>query len=306
MSLNQLHGPWALQVGVTTPFTIPGIQSLAVPSNTQVSGEITDGQLEREFQSIVSQSPIMSLATLAVGTALTKFSTQFYTVNATAQPTGINAFARKHVLGASRDAGAVHRRYRMTAGMIVPRVLTCDHQGDASLTFDALAIYDGTNAPIIITDSVSIPTTLLTGFDERYTLGPVKINNVLITSVKSVSIDFGVNAVLESAGGDIWPTWGNARTIEPVVTINGMDVDWMKDTADAGGAVKTLGEAILQGQPTQIYFRKRKDSTTFELDVTAVHPHFVFNGMAYGDPFITQSGSDPSEVNLKRRKKHEG
>ncbi len=298
--VNQVHGLYAVEIGETTPFTIPGIQSNTISSNTTVRGDVTDGQVSPEFQSIVAQNPRINFATMAIGIALTKVGLQSYIVNPTAVPTGFNAFARKHLIGSTRvpDATSDHRKYQANNGMIVPGVLTCDHQGDAVLPFDMVAIYDGTNAPVVVTDGEIIPATLLTGFDERYGLGPVILGGTTITGVKSVSIDFGVGAVVESADGDIWPSFVNVREKNPVITIEGIDVDWLTDTLGTGGAVNPLGTALLQST-SEIYLRKRLDSSTFESSASAVHPHFTFAGIATADPFMAVGGSDAGTVGLR-------
>ena len=298
--VNQLHGLYAVELGEVTPFAFPAIQTNTIPSNTTVRGEVTDGQVSPEFQSITAQNPRISFGTMAIGTALTKVGLQSFIVNPTVVPTGFNAFARKHLIGSTRvpDATSGHRKYQANNGMIVPRVLSCDHQGDAVLPFDMIAIYDGNNEPVVITDGEIIPATLLTGFDERYGLGPVIIAGTTLSGVKSVSIDFGVGAVVESADGDVWPTFVNIREVNPVITLEGIDVDWLTDTLGAGGAVNPLGTALLQST-SEIYLRKRLDSSTFESSASAVHPHFTFAGIATVDPFMSVSGSDAGTTSVR-------
>lgn len=305
MAIAQVHSGYAVELGLGSPVAIGGIQSASVESNSETRGEITDGGVHPVFQSLVAQAPIASFTTMAIQAALDAFSLAGFNLNITDVPDGLDIFARKQKIGATRETTSVHRRYRIYHGVIVPRTLSVEQGGDATLPFDVVIYYDGTNNPVIVTDSIAIPATALTGDKERYGIGKINIGGTEIVGVRSVQIDFGLNVVAVTADGEIWPTFAHVQTQTPSVVITGIDVDWLRDNAGAGGAVDELGELLLRSN-TDIWLRKRIDASTYELDAATVHPHFVISGMAVVGPYFSQSGPDPAEVTLTLPLRTEG
>jgi len=305
MAIAQVHSGYAVTLGLASPIALGGIQSAAVASNSETRGEITDGGVYPVFQSLVSQAPVASFSTMAIKAALDAFGLGGFNLNISDVPDGLDIFARQQKVGATRFSTSVHRRYRMYHGVIVPRTLSVDQGGDASLPFDCVVYYDGTNNPVIVTDDIAIPATALMGDKERYGIGKINIGGTEIVGVRSVQIDFGLNAVAESADGEVWPTFAHVQTQSPSVVMTGIDVDWLRDNAGAGGAVDELGELLLHSN-TDIWLRKRIDASTYELDATTVHPHFTISGMAVVGPYFSNAGPDPAEVTLTLPLRTEG
>jgi hypothetical protein len=54
-------------------------------------------------------------------------------------------------------AGANHLSRTYANGVLIPRMVSCDHQGDAKLTFELHIFGDGTNAPVTLSATASLP-----------------------------------------------------------------------------------------------------------------------------------------------------
>jgi hypothetical protein len=285
MGVTNRHGLYAVKIGEVV---LGGITAQNVATGTEARGEAASDEVYPQIQSIVAQKPSAGFTTLAIAAALDAVGLLGVNI---ADLTGLLVcYARKHKDGGTREPGAAHRSYTINNGILIPRTLSCEHQGDATLTYEALVTYDGTNEPVIVADSVTLPVG--TANDERFSLGPVTIGGVTITSVRSLQIDFGINAVTEGADSDIWDTLVSIRNIKPTITLRGIELAWFH----ASGIPLTAKVATHLN--TQIILRKRAAGGTFVVPETAEHISFTAAGMAYIDAPMNATGEEPGEVSL--------
>lgn len=91
--------------------------------------------------------------------------------------------------------GATGMTITATKGCLYPTSLQADQDSAEGARVDAAfaALYDGSNKPLVINDTVDLDAAPAAAFSSLYFLGPVYINAVEIPGVTSVNVDFGLN-----------------------------------------------------------------------------------------------------------------
>jgi len=286
MALGNVYGLYGVGVGSTL---LGGMTGATLNTGTEVRGETSSGELYPRIQSTVAQKPTASWSTRSIAAALTAVPVLGKKI---ADLTGgLKLYVQQHADGGTRTAGAAHKLFQILEGLIFHTNLSVEHQGDALINSTALITYDGTNNPIIPSEAVALPAGLTDS--ERFSLGPVTINGVALSALRSVELAFGINAVSEGSDGEVWDRFSSIRTIVPVLTLRGIDPDWFK----AAGAIPLVGGPGTHAN-TIIYLRKRIDGGTFVADGTAQHIKMTAAGLAFIETPMEVSGSDSSETSL--------
>lgn len=267
-----------------------GISAYSLGSGSQVMNESTSGFYYPEHPSLTGQLPVGSFTTIQIARALGLCGLTGTSID-TDLASGLKFYLRKHAEGSTRTAGSAHHKYTMRGGLVYPTTLTCDHQGNAALSYNVIVTYDGTNVPIVLTTSQALPAAQ--SDDEQFTLGTFTIGNVAFTAVKSMSLDFGINAVSEGADSEIWDRYVSIADIKPSLTLTGIDPDWF-----AAAAIPLLGLKGTKAQ-TIFYLRKRAiGGTSWVADGTSEHIKFEGANLATVDDMIQVTGQDASGITI--------
>lgn len=276
-------------VQIATANVLGGIVSQRLPTDAAVRSEGSSGEVYARHQSLVGQRVTASFATRLIAQALGLCGVSGTSIASLTG--GLTLWAQKTAAGGTRAGVTSHRKYNMTAGLLYPDSLTVEHQGDAVLGYNAIAAWDGTNDPVAITDSQSLPAGIAD--DERWSLGPITLGSVVISQVRSLSLNFGIDAVSEGSDGEIWDRYVYIRRIQPIITIRGIDIEWFK------AANIPLTGLNATHATTSIFLRKRADGGSFVADATADHIKFTAAGLVTISPAL-DVGADvgPAEVNL--------
>ena len=291
--VSQRHSLYGVSVGSSL---LGGITRQSIPPNIAERGEASSGEVYPRFQSIVGMRPMLQFDTLAISSALNLIGALGTSIAGLTG--GLSFYAQKHTDGGSRAGSSSHRKYNAVKGLLIPRRLSVGHQGDATLTYEAYATYDGTNDPLALTDSVSLPSGIAD--DERFTLGPVTIGAVALGQVRQLDLDFGINVQTEGADSEIWDRYCSIITVKPVLTLRGVDVQWWKsDKVPLAGLAGTHAN-------TAIYLRKRAAGGTFVADATAQHIKLTLAGLVLLGDGHAASGSGAAEVSLSVPTKYDG
>ncbi|MFQ5414659.1 MAG: hypothetical protein ACE5E6_09400 [Phycisphaerae bacterium] len=292
MAVTRRHGFYAVEAGTL----IGGITAQNVNTGTEVRGEASSDRVSPAFRSIVAQKPRGSFTTLNIAQALT--ITGATGVDIASLANGLRFYAQKHAdSGSTRAAGAVHRRYTMSAGLLAPRSLSANHGDDATLSYDALAKYDGVNDPLVEVDNVSLPSGLT---DERFTLAKVTLGGILLDSKVSLDVEFGIQANSEGADSDIWDTFLDVATIVPRLTLRGVDIEWLKAAnIPFAGRVGTHAN-------TTFYLRQRLDQGTFHDPSAPKHIQFTMDGVIHIDDAFDGSPNAPAGVGVVMESRFDG
>jgi hypothetical protein len=265
---------------------IGGVTQQEIPTGTEVRSEPSSGDPYPSHQAIVSQKPAPSFTSYHIATLLDAIGVAGLKI-ASATNYGLRFYAQQYTEGSTPASGSVHRRYTVREGMILPRRITCSHQGDAQLEVDVLVTYDGTNDPIVITDTVAMPSGLTDA--QRFTLGPITFGGVSLPQVTGIDINFGLGAVTRGSNSEIWDTHASLRTIRPSLTLRGIDIEWFKSSV-----IPLIGLSGTHAN-SAIYLRKRAVGGTFVADATAEHQKFTACGLAYIDRAFAASTNEDAE-----------
>lgn len=170
-------------------------------------------------------------------------------------------------------SGSFHRSLTYGNGLLIPKSLRVDHQGDARLEFELHVIGDGTNAPVAISDTAALPS--ITEAPARWTLGPVTLGGASFSRYKSLELDFGLDVQVNGSQSALDPTYLEVRTASPKITLTGVDPAWF-----ASGKV-TAGGLVVANATDTIYLRKRsQDASHFVANGSAGHIKIVPAGLA--------------------------
>ncbi len=267
----------------------------AVTTGTEVRAEPTAGEVYARHVSMIGQRPGATFSGLSIADMLAVVGLSG--VNIANLSGGLKVWAGKWADGSTRAAGSVHRKYTINKGLLHLGTLSCEHRGDAKLDLAALATWDTSNDPVVIGDSQPLPA--LPG-EERFTLGPITLESISLGGLKSLSIDFAVTAETEGSGSSKWDTQSSIATIIPIITLRGIDIEWLKSTN-----IPLEGKAATHAN-TKIYLRKYADGNSYVADDVAEHVKFTAAGLAYIDTALDVSGNDTGETSLVMVCKNDG
>jgi hypothetical protein len=283
-----------------TPFVLHGVSIGTVhlggileqesDLRNEVRAEITDGLPYPSFISIVGQKPRWTFGTRAIDTALA--AAPAYGTKIGALTGGLVAWWQAVSEGGMRASGAVHTKYAMAKGVLVPARLACEAHQDAKLDYEATLTTDDATAPIVQTDNVSLPA--LVGAANRFTIGKITVGGIAITGATGLDIDFGltVPTLLDGVTARVWDEYAWIEQMIPKVTIRGYGKAWLGDAV-----IPMLGKAATHVN-TIIFLRKRASAATFIADNVANHVKITVAGMATIDRIQGAAGLRPGETAL--------
>lgn len=292
-----IAAPYSVVLNDTSDITLGGIESINMRSQVEHMAEPTGGEMYPRHQSIRAIKPVADFTSYCVADCLDAIP--LIGKDITAMATGLDMYAYAHVHGGGRAGLLLHRKYSIADGMIVPVRISCDHRGDALISYSVLPTWDGTNAPVIVTDLVTVPTA--GADDERFTIGKCVLGSVTIADIRSWELDFGITATTEGADSDIYDTHVSIVDCKPVLTLKGIDLEWLK-----AANVPLVGKAATQAT-TAFYLRKRLQTAAgYVADATAEHISFKIDGMMWIDEVFSARNGSPSECSLKLAARFDG
>lgn len=281
-----------------TPVILGGITRTGVRINNSVQSMPTSGEAYARFQALYGQSIRPTFETVNPAAWLTQCALSGLKIAAAVAGTGLTIYQQKIAEGGIRTSGANHDTFNFKEGLLYPTSMDCDHGGDVKLTYDMCVTYDGTNNPLVLATTASLPTAPSDA--ERFTLGGITLGGIAFSQHTGVSLSFGIKVNEEAAESDIWPTYCWIETVEPTITIRGVDKKWL----DAA-LIPLTGLAMTHAN-TKIYFRKRAAGGTFVADGTAEHIKITACGLATVETAWDASGSGKGTVSIKLDTKYDG
>lgn len=242
------------------------------------------GKLSDQFGALQRAEPIATFTTTDIKAVLDILSASGAPVYAIASAKPIDLwYAELDETGFIKTSGATHVKISVTNGLVVPRTLPVDHQGEARITVEVHAIStDGVTNPITITTGAAAPPTTAAP-TSVWTVGPYKIDSTLYHDVQSLNVDFGINVLKLGGSGSVWPTYGGVnRPWRPIIRVDVLDVSQLDTVGETG---RTAIAA------TTVFFLRKKaaDGAGNVADGTAEHISFSIYDGVYG--FTTPGGT---------------
>ena len=293
-----LHNLYCVYLNDAAPVTLPGIATQNIRTGTEYAAEATSGSLYPEHIAINGQKPGADFSSVCIAACLSEVGIAGLNIGDLA--TGLELFAYKHDV-AGRASGAVHRKYSVADGLLIPRRVTCDNQGDAQVFYEVFPISaNGTTEPLIITDTSAVVAA--EDDAQRHTIGKTTISGILLGDITSWELDFGIKVQAQATDSDIYDTIVTIMEVKPVLTLKGVDIEWLKSTniplaGKSGTHVNTI-----------TYLRKRLQTAAgFVADGTAEHVKFTLAGLAFIEDVFTKSGNTGgAECTVKVAAKFDG
>lgn len=287
MTVARSHGLYGVNFASTV---IGGITQQSISLASEIGRDITSGDLYPGHQSVRSQVSAANWTTKAIAAAFGQCPILGTDIGGLAG--GLKLYAQKREQGNQREAGSTHRTYTINEGIVVNGVLSVPNQGDAELTQRAVVIYDGSNLPIVETDATALPSAAADV--ERFTLGPVTLESLSFDHITNLAVDFGINVSMLAADSDLYHTFGSIQSIAPVVTLSGIDAEWLKSSK-----IPFAGLALTHAN-SKIFLRQRKEGNAFWADVNVPSKHIkiTLDGLATIETEFDASGNDNGTVSM--------
>lgn len=302
MTVTRLYNNYGVKIDPDsfsgTPVIMGGITRVGLRIGNQVVAMPTSGEAYARFLALYGQKVNPTFETLNVAKGLTNCALSGLKIAAAAAGTGLTLYAQQIAEGALRTSGSNHDSWNFKEGLLYPTSLSCDHQGDARLSYDCHATYDGTNNPVVVAASVALPTAPTDA--ERFTLGPVTLGGISFTQQMGLNLSFGLKCNSEGADSDIWDTFAWIEEVQPTLTLTGIDKKWFDATF-----VPLTGLALTHAN-TKIYLRKRAAGGTFVANGTAEHVKFTIAGLATVEDGWQGTGGGKGTVSLKLDTQYDG
>jgi hypothetical protein len=290
MGVDNAHTIGAVVLDDETDVVFAGIESSRSNLGTEFRSDPLSGEPFSRFSSIIAQNPGAEFLTRNLDQLFTNIPVIGLPIENLA--TGVAMYLTKLLQGSTRATGSSHKVLTATQGLMALTRLTCQHQGDANCAVGILPTYDGSNEPLVKSSAAALPT--LAG-EERFTLGKAVLESNTLTGWSSLDIDFGLNIQVVGSDSDIWPTFAFIQDINPVITLRGLDVDWLQDTDNTPGTIPPEGLALTHAN-TALYLRKRASGGKYVADATLEHIKITFAGTAAVDQIHSGQSGAPAET----------
>jgi len=278
MGISAIHNVYAVAFGTLATPTVLRARDTSLLDGTQVIREMNSGEPYARNAYITGQAPSGEFSTPAIAAALAVIGPLGSALTAAAP---LVLYAQKRIAGGTRATGSVHQSYTLGPGIVIPNRLSCNHQGNAQLSYSYAAVSsDGTTEPLTIAATAALAE--LPALDDHFTLGPVAIGGRALSAKTNVSVDFGLRLAVEGSDSDKFPTIVTIEAVESLITIATVDI--------------TLAGIDLDGLKgthanTSIQFRKREPGGTFAEDG---HVTLTADGLAVVNDRLRGSMGSPA------------
>lgn len=278
-------------VGMASAEVIGGISTSRIEGNPEVTHELTAGNIYAGTATLETVRPVASFTTFSLAQAIAVLGLVGKCVESDVSHPGINLYAQKQTC-TGPSAGATNRLYNVKTGLLVPRTLTVDHRGNAQLSYDLLARYDGVNNPVTKTDSVSIPASA--DNDDRWTMHTMVAASVAVEGKRQITINFNAQTTSEGADSVPYDTVQSLSGLLQQIQVQGVDPEWFDTVFDLVGKSATHAN-------TAIVLRKRHTP-----NATAEHIELTANGLIVPGTLIDGSPTSPATTSFSMNLTYDG
>lgn len=299
MTVSNVFSRYAVRVfpdGVSDTL-IGGITEQSTPIESEVRRDRASGDVYGRHIALVRQAIRASFTTYQLARALDVCGLLGLKLSSSVNP-GLELFSQKWNEGGTPVSGASHMKYTIKEGLLVPRMITASHQQDATISYEALATWDGANNPVVVGNNVSLPSGVTD--DQRFALGKFTLGGIAVGQLTNLEIDFGIVAETVGADSDVWDSFARIVGVEPTVRLRGSDL-----TVFDSSKIPLTGKLGVHAD-TVFYLRKRQDGSTYVPEATAEHIKCTANGLATITGAANQSGDQPSEIEIEMPLRYDG
>jgi len=293
MAVSKAFTDYALKLHTLTAQSaaavyVDSVQDQSLNSELQTRTEGGDGQVYNTFGSLISGAPVARISTFDLKAFLDECGLEGMLIDADGTHPGVVMYWQKYAQGGTRAGAGNHISTTIKNGILVPRTIEMPHQGNATLSAEAVARQESTDGPLTFNEADDLPSGVYPATSVLWGLGPVDFNSVTIDGLKNASIDFGIGLLVEGGDNDIYPTFVSVQRIQPVITLSGVHADVLSTLTEDG--VYYTAEQIT------FYAKKRAEGGTFVADGTAEHIKFTL-GKCRADWMSV--AADPKTIDIR-------
>lgn len=236
-----------------------------------------DGMVSPTFAALLGQRPTVDFDCADIETVLDTLGLSGILVDFDETHEGIVFYYRKNK-PAGREAydSAVHFKTVLKNGILVPMSLDAPERGRANIRFQAVPVWDGTNNPFTDTASSALAADP-SGVEQAFAVGPVKLNSVMLSGVRSFSINLGNQVEHEVSDSQQYPQGVSLLAHAPEIVIPNIDVTALITTYGREGAALTSANVWLrQLQAATVPYA---DVQTKHIKLTMTSPMLTFRNV---------------------------
>lgn len=214
--------PSSLVYAGPTTLTIDQIISHSVRTGATFQTVTPGGAVDASAHIMVFGEPVVEFSSDDLKSVLDAIS-----LSAGLSLTGGGTIRYQQRLDGGTFAGSSNNAtFTLTKGFAYPTSIQASQDDTSGATVDVrvMALYDGTNAPLVKNTSVSF-SGITPAFNQVFHMGPVYLNSSELEAVKSVRIDTGITYEPFRASGDVWARQGSIIQRQPMITVNTTDID---------------------------------------------------------------------------------
>lgn len=262
ISTTQVFKSGAAVIAGSSGFNLDGLSNIRINTGLTTTMATGAGQVSPSFIASLISQPTITFDCTDIATCITNGIKETpLSLPTSTTYTTLTLYATKTAESGTIAGASSHMRIVINKAIVVMKGIRCSINEHAKASIEVHALYDGTNAPFVITTGVSLPHTPIV--DEVFTVGSGAINGSSISSVVAHDWDFGINITKVVSDGDLYPSHSYIDTIDPKVTLT------MKD-ASVLNTYSLVGTA--QGSTaSQFYLRKMTKGGTRVADNSTVH-----------------------------------
>ena len=253
---------------------ITGIQSLGLNPNLEQIISRGSGAVDPTFASVGKIQPEIVFDTTAIKTALAAIG-----IDGAALSSDV-FFFQKLAAGGTREGALKNPKITAATGMIIPvTIKAAAPPAEAVLSMRAVPTSaDGAASPLAILADQSLEADQ-DQVAEVYVLGEVEVNGTELEGVDDLTIDFGIDLLIDYGSGHIYPTFVGIRKRDPIITARTWDLDAFMSW-DIAGVVQGESDSTVKLQDQTEGGVRGSSPITFTIDAGMAH----FESLNADDP----------------------
>lgn len=280
MSATNVYSLGAFVVSGTSAFTLKGVEQRQHDPGLTIDEIMAGGQPYPSYVTNMQISPVKTLTVSDLSTLLANVSPiAGLGLPSSTDYTTLDTYYTALQDGGVRKGASSHMKVRANKALIVINSISANQGQHATAEVSVHTTYDGTNAPLVFTTGVSLPST--PAVSELFTMGPAVINGTTLSDVTSWKIDFNPTVKTVSSDSGQYPTFAAIFSMSPMITITTNDVAALNTYTLAGTAVNTSGTYVYLKAMTNMGAQVA-DATTSHIKMALSNSQGLVNVGSYG------------------------
>lgn len=270
---------------------IGSVTQVNVPVDNEILKDQTGGTAYVEQVSVVGQKPKATFNSYDLPKVINAFGLTGRLLTEGASKPGFAIYQAKYGNGGV-VSGSNHRRLRFPLSHNRINRISVSHRQDAQCECESVALWDGTNNPLLIEGTQALPS--LPASSGRWTINSVVVESIEIACNIQVDIDFGISVDPFGCDSDVWDTHFHVNQIAPMVNITSLDPENF-------AALKVPLAGLVGTQVnSKILLRKRTPNKgTFVADATEEHISINFAGIILPIDVHSASGNQKAQSTFR-------